>query len=686
MRKGCYFLLLALLFITGCQKEPIVDEKKEEKLSGEIHLTDKEDYKPEISNYILQDDESESVLFNEAERSFKVTQPIQISINEKQELFIRSYSPRDVRGFTVWAKISSAYEEEFRLATFDVLPAFVEFHQLLPFRDANKMYTTRSGKQIMLMTNPRISAADISLTIECNDPYYQKLQKIKTKWKVWFSDYGKEGAWKWPLLPAHARECIAISLNMSYMFSTEYFQQELEKYRGKLFRNDNKTGEVNIDDLYKTIMNHSGLRWGHVTGYGGLGGGNTIGIHDGSYLNHYVDDSYEVMALFHEFGHCVGGGHSGNMTNENAGPGLRILLRDCYKELSIRKELPIYSRRFMHNREKGRFYGVDRYVRSTYVIEDPELDDIDGGLTYKLPEDDFEEKGTPLTASVSYKDIPGATAESFSPKDVCTDDGRVYILNNAANHYSIEVFEIKDGKLTHSHSIKSWQFNGNEQTFAGEPNGITVSHGKLYVTSAESRTFIFDAASLQCYTCIGTGTWGDGGAQTVHAFDVMVRRGMVFIRDKRKVCIFKEEDVTPQNYPTICRYSQTSNLGEAMGTYGLAMDKSGMLYTTHYGNKAIYGFDIAAMRASSVVKPAVTLALKANVYDIAIFNGRMFVTLNSKQRLVELNPQDGSIINDYTQTGEHDFSGAEKFSISRSTLFITDRKAKTVTAIPVPEN
>ncbi len=60
-----YFLL-----ITGCQKDPVVDEK-EENLLGKIHLTGKEDYKPEVSSYILQDDEPENVLFNEAERSFK---------------------------------------------------------------------------------------------------------------------------------------------------------------------------------------------------------------------------------------------------------------------------------------------------------------------------------------------------------------------------------------------------------------------------------------------------------------------------------------------------------------------------------------------------------------------------------------------------------------------------------------
>lgn len=685
MKRNNYLLLLIFLFLAGCQKDEITEQKEETNV-GEIHLTGKEDFTPDVASYILQDGEAESVLFNEAERSFKVTQPIQVSINEKQELFIRSYSPRDVRGYTIWAKIPSAYDEEFRLATFDVLPAFVEFHQLLPFRDTDKVYTTRSGKKIMILANPRINAGDVTFEIECNDPYYQKLQKIQTKWKIWFSDYGKEGAWQWPLLPAHARECVAISLNMSYMFSTDYFRQELEKYRDKLFRNDDKTGPVNIDDLYKTIMNHGGLRWGHVTGYGGLGGGNTIGVHDGSYLSHYVDDSYEVMALFHEFGHCVGGGHSGNMTNENAGPGFRILLRDCYKELSIRKELPIYSMRFMHNRQKGKFYGVAKYVHSTYVIEDPELDAIDGGIAYKLPDDDFEEKGTPLSFNISYNDIPGASAVTFSPKDVCADDDRMYILNNAAKHYSIEVFKVKDGKPNHERSIQSWKFKDDDQTFADEPTGIAVGHGKLYVTSKESRTFIFDTTTFECTACIGTGMYGGGAAQTVNAFDALIRRGLVFIRDKGKVCIYKEEDVNAGTNATIYRYTQTSNLGEEMSMFGLAMDKSGMLYTTHYGKKAIYGFDISAMRASTQIQPTVTLSFDANVYDIGIFNNRMFVTLKQKQRLVEINPKDGSILKDYTEVNGNDFSGAEKFSISRSTLFVTNPKTKTVTAIPVPEN
>ena len=37
----------------------------------------------------------------------------------------------------------------------------------------SKRYITRSGKEIQIMANPHLSAADFKLEIECNDKYYQ---------------------------------------------------------------------------------------------------------------------------------------------------------------------------------------------------------------------------------------------------------------------------------------------------------------------------------------------------------------------------------------------------------------------------------------------------------------------------------------------------------------------------------
>ena len=130
-----------------------------------IRIAEK-DLTPDVFKLMLQDDEPATILFNNTQRGFRVNQPLQVSITEQQELFIRFYSPRPVKEVTVWATISG-YEEAFQLAKFDVLPAFTEFHKELPMLTQSKRYITRSGKEIQIMANPHLSAADFKLEIEC---------------------------------------------------------------------------------------------------------------------------------------------------------------------------------------------------------------------------------------------------------------------------------------------------------------------------------------------------------------------------------------------------------------------------------------------------------------------------------------------------------------------------------------
>lgn len=302
--------------------------------------------------FILQDDESARLLFDSEERSFCVNQPLQLRLVRRKMLRLRFYSPRPVRNLIIWGKWEGM-EEQVKLAEFEVLPAFSECVVPLIFTRSEAYYHTRSGKQILIPEKKHIEKFETE--IECTDPYYLKVTSSKCKWRISFGAYqGKN--WT-PLLPAHAREAVAIALNLAYLFSSDEFTRELFARKGKLY-SDNQLKPVDVEKLYDRIFELPALVYGHVVGVNGLGGGSVLGLAEWCYLEHYADDNSVTRTIFHEFAHCLGYNHSGNMTYENGlGKGWVALCSALYTQMSLREELPVYSRCFLSTRRCHHLYG-----------------------------------------------------------------------------------------------------------------------------------------------------------------------------------------------------------------------------------------------------------------------------------------------------------------------------------------
>ena len=642
------------------------------------------DYTANNSSPLLADDEPDDILYNTTLRGMRANEPLQLSI-QGQELHFRFFSPRKVSDLKVWATING-YEEEFLLAVFEEIPPFTEFHQVLPPVKKNAFYHTRSGKLIQIMQNPYLSEVDMSVKAECDDPFWVKVTTMPYNLQVDFGKYSLTGSWSHKILPAHCREAIAFAMNMGYMFSSEKFRAAFAER--EYFRDNEGTNAIAHEELIPRFMRKDGrLNFGHVTGVNGLGGGVTYGIAQWQYLGHYADDAADPHTFFHEYGHAMGYGHSGNMTYECVPGklGFNDLCVKVYTEMCISKELPVYSRRFMHTRRNGKLYGNEKYHTSRYVIEDPELDAIDGGLDISSNTDLIEDvcKGTPLNFSLSYEDVPGATAETFSPKDVCADDHRVYVLNDATNAWSVEVFTEEGGVLTHERTLQTWSYNGNEQTFIGQPKGIAVGNGKLYVVNVSSRVDVFDTNTLEFITAIGTGSWGDGVTQIEHGMEVIAKGDRVIVRDKKRLNIYAEEDIVAENYCNVARMAQSIYMGESMQVYGSDMDMQGFVYTSHDNSRRIYKYDPRKVQAGQNISPVATFDMKVAPLDVVCFDNRLLVSQASAPRLVELDPATGEVIQDHSAV--QDFGRLEKISVARGTFFGIDRQNKRVIALPMTQ-
>lgn len=686
-------LLLGIFFVgggcpTGCTKDDSSDlggDPLSDKLPFRFATTD---YNPSNTYYILNDDEPSTVFFDASQRSFYVDQPLQLSMTDDYQFMLRFYSPRALPNVTIWAKMDG-YDEQFKLLHLEKVMPFQELHVRIPFDTKDLTTHTRSGRKIVLMANPHLSAKSIEFEIECDAPYWKTLQEIKTHWRIWYSDYGMTGNWLYPLRVYHAREAVAIGLNMCYMFSTDDFAKALKEW-GPLHSNAAKA-EIDKDALLKKALAFSGLRFGHCTTVYGLGGGNTFGLHEEIFYEHYPDDASITSTHWHELGHCFGYGHDGNMTYENTGPGWISLCHKVYTELALAKRLPVYSRRFLHTRRvKGKYSSV-YYYPSKYIIEDPELDEIDGGLGPVGQSDTGGNDGKALAFALDYTAVPSATAATFRPKDVYVYGDTMYVVNDADNNYSLEIFNIADGRIAHVKSIRNWvRQNGETETteqFSGTPNGVTRSNGKIYVSHTGSRTEIFDADDYHFIGCLGNGNWGAGYLQTVHAFDVTAYKGLMLVRDKRHVVVAEEAAIGNMNPLNV--YTRSENVGEVAGTYGMAVDEtSGILYSTH-PSKRIDWFDLSAIREYKAFPRAGNVAYKNVPYALDLYDGRMYVSSNGAEKFCEVDPKTGEIKKNHTTIGDIVLLTPEKFCIRRNTLFIIDRGSKDtpacIRAIPMTE-
>ncbi|MDE6500199.1 MAG: hypothetical protein K2K83_05800, partial [Rikenella sp.] len=261
---GLQTLLISSAFLLiGCEQDKLrPDSGVNSPDRFPVYLTP-EDYNDDNTYYLLNDDEPSSVFFDPNQRSFYVDEPIQMTFDDDHYFQLRFYSPRALPNVIVWAKMAG-YEEQFKLVELEKLMPFQQLRLKLAFATEDITAQTRSGKTIKIMANPHLAGSDLSFEIECDAPYYQTLQAIKSHCRIRFQNFSLLGTGTygdWPLRAYQAREGVAIALNMMYMFSSPEFEAALKAW-GPLYSNTNVL--VDKDLLIKQALGHGELKFGCV--------------------------------------------------------------------------------------------------------------------------------------------------------------------------------------------------------------------------------------------------------------------------------------------------------------------------------------------------------------------------------------------------------------------------------------
>lgn len=313
-----------------------IDAVHPEDRSGTMFITSAA-YEEGHHKAILQDDEHHSIYTDFSQRSFNTAEPLQIQVTDQGQLHVRFYSPRDLEGVLLRARIPEISDEFLDLAYFDRIPAFADFCQSLPCISSSGIYRSESGR---LTEVPQLSPEDLGQTVfqvVSEDPYWKKLRKIEHGWTIRFALYGGDpekpdggpvGNWM-GIRPVHCREVVALFLNFTYMIDMPEHEQILRENEDILYGNGGVTDKVTAETVLLQMRQARTLNVGLVyTGNRvlGLGGGNVFGAYQGGWFEHYTSP-YACSVMFHELGHVMGYSHDSSFTY---GPWAEQLMNNFY--------------------------------------------------------------------------------------------------------------------------------------------------------------------------------------------------------------------------------------------------------------------------------------------------------------------------------------------------------------------
>lgn len=283
--------------------------------------------------------------------------------------------------------------------------------------------------------------------------------------------------------------------------------------------------------------------------------------------------------------------------------------------------------------------------------------------------------------------LPGGTLNSFMPVGSAVKGDTLFVIDRErkSDRYQLHAFSIKDKK--HIRTLSEWQYKEKSYFFDDMITAVAVSDKYVYVGTRNSKIEVFDVQTLNFVTRIGDGNWDNSTYRMVHVFALAVSNGQLFVRDKERIVVYNEQDVTPEDFQRIPRYSYSETLGynTNFNTYDAAVAKNGRVYFTDYEKRAVQVVDPATIKEMKAFAPVQVFDMKERKpKGIALHGDNMYVSFERMgvlPQVMRFDATSGTLTADVGEMYNLVFGQAEQLDVKRNSLFINDAGKRVVRSL-----
>lgn len=191
-------------------------------------------------------------------------------------------------------------------------------------------------------------------------------------------------------------------------------------------------------------------------------------------------------------------------------------------------------------------------------------------------------------ASITAKQIGDGTG-TLDPKGIAISKEKLYVCNGDV----LEVFNAVT--LAHIKTISNYTKGTTTIPFT-QLSSISIDNGRIYVGSVDSRLFVLDENTTLGINTVGNGQWWE---TFVHVFGVVVKDGLVFVKEKEKsIKVFETSQITETSSWKLNPIAKLNTLNGWTEVYSMDV-LSGNLVVAGRDAKSYLYYNIANIKANA---------------------------------------------------------------------------------------